>query len=907
MWTFGDDDSVSLYARAEAGTVTLEQIREAETRAQLNELYVRNGTVLVTSEEPARYLMAFKVSKPGGAAYQVHFAAEPGKRAAKDMVITGQQLAAMQTVGMEGVKHMLFGLVGGTFTHTESGMKLRVRRTSTWAGTETVAEVVVVQFERSEPSEVSPEQTGSIDSFMKVATGEAVPEAPAPSPPEQIDLSGFPAIVELLEASGLVKGAASTVTVAEEFMSAVFLNEVTGRGSVIRAAKRLDLLLQGKTTLRGGAGWRELRQAGLLAELGAATAGSMVRSQHFIQQPTMEETNKRPRAEEPQEAVSADSGSDSRSSEPEGSDSDLSDIDSDSDGPRKQRPKAKSAALPAPKKAATARPVKTPTPKTDLAAFVPRDGSLSALATARILFEESSVRGAAGCDELPDATSTAGREWRYEQRANDALGDLLQVIGRALVPTKPPKDEVELQQAAEEIYRAVRKAARSSGGGGGGGGPRGGGGDHGAGIGLGRSGDRSEEADLDRKPDPPMEAKVANAAVRAGTAAQLAAGIDNIKAAWHAAAEDPVQAMRNVSDPILRDELARAMVSNGKVYAPGEDLLRRRHLMPAVHEMRGKMLEPVIDALLECVDPDCAGVMHMSRETAQPLAEAALAGNFSWPAFSKASKAMLQDAAEPTGTVGEMAQTFVLIEAAWAAVLDGVYGVVKDKGLACLTKQLGATAKLQSKKLLPEQREVHQRKLLRWVSFVLDKYAEDTRAFRGGGLQRPSVAAAMGAFTDVYVHVQGTATMASELLKEWMPAQAQQKTQRGKKPPGSAGAKGDEQPVPEGAVAAAAKKKKTRRGKGGGKAAAAAESDGDAADEEVAPPTKKGGAGAPRWKDKPKLEKEAYQAAISSFRETFPEHCNWHMFSTCSRSDSECKFKHEVPPAFADWANKVGK
>jgi len=50
-----------------------------------------------------------------------------------------------------------------------------------------------------------------------------------------------------------------------------------------------------------------------------------------------------------------------------------------------------------------------------------------------------------------------------------------------------------------------------------------------------------------------------------------------------------------------------------------------------------------------------------------------------------------------------------------------------------LTKQLGATAKLQSKKLLPEQREVHQRKLLRWVSFVLDKYAEDTRAFRGGG------------------------------------------------------------------------------------------------------------------------------------------------------------------------------
>ena len=48
MWSLGHDDSdVSLYARAEGSLVTLEQIRGAKTRAQLNELYVMNGTMIV--------------------------------------------------------------------------------------------------------------------------------------------------------------------------------------------------------------------------------------------------------------------------------------------------------------------------------------------------------------------------------------------------------------------------------------------------------------------------------------------------------------------------------------------------------------------------------------------------------------------------------------------------------------------------------------------------------------------------------------------------------------------------------------------------------------------------------------------------------------------------------------------
>ena len=55
---------------------------------------MKNGTLLVTKDEPARYLVTHKVSKPGGAAHhEVHFAADPGKR-----LITHLQLGRNWTV-----------------------------------------------------------------------------------------------------------------------------------------------------------------------------------------------------------------------------------------------------------------------------------------------------------------------------------------------------------------------------------------------------------------------------------------------------------------------------------------------------------------------------------------------------------------------------------------------------------------------------------------------------------------------------------------------------------------------------------------------------------------------------------------------------------------------------------------
>ena len=65
--------------------------------------------------------------------------------------------------------------------------------------------------------------------------------------------------------------------------------------------------------------------------------------------------------------------------------------------------------------------------------FVTRCGTLSKIETARIIFEEEKL---ADVDPIPDDAAMAGREFRYESRANEALERLLGFIGTKMVPSK---------------------------------------------------------------------------------------------------------------------------------------------------------------------------------------------------------------------------------------------------------------------------------------------------------------------------------------------------------------------------------------------------------------------------------------------------------------------------------------
>ena len=56
----------------------------------------------------------------------------------------------------------------------------------------------------------------------------------------------------------------------------------------------------------------------------------------------------------------------------------------------------------------------------------------------------------------------AGREFRYEMRCDEALERLFTVIGKRMVPIKPPKDGRALERTAEDIYSAVGAAMCSA-------------------------------------------------------------------------------------------------------------------------------------------------------------------------------------------------------------------------------------------------------------------------------------------------------------------------------------------------------------------------------------------------------------------------------------------------------------
>ena len=224
--------------------------------SQLNELYVMNGTLIVTSDDPSRFLMAHKVTKPGGGSYLVHFAAEAGRRPTRD-VVPWQQLAAAER--LEGVLHMVFGVLGGTFTHIASGVKMKVLRTVADADGESISHAIGKQFDPNDPTREYEQQQGTIAGFLRGTQGETVPDAPAPPPPELIDLSGFPAVVELFDASSLMTGTGVEVSVAEEFMNAVFLtNAVIGRAAVIKRVVLMCFQLMQLSCLASGdsALWR---------------------------------------------------------------------------------------------------------------------------------------------------------------------------------------------------------------------------------------------------------------------------------------------------------------------------------------------------------------------------------------------------------------------------------------------------------------------------------------------------------------------------------------------------------------------------------------------------------------------------------------------------------------------------
>ena len=202
----------------------------------------------------------------------------------------------------------------------------------------------------------------------------------------------------------------------------------------------------------------------MVAGLDAKQAGAFLRQSWFIQQPTlvggMVKTAQKPPVDVDEEDNNDDDSSSGSGSEDE---DDLDDLDDRLVTPKTKRKRSLSDEPPAKTVKDKSKGSRRVSIDPDLLTLVPRCGTVSKMETARVIFEEETVRRLADADPIPDDSAIAGREFRYESRVNEALGRLLDLIGREMIPSKPPKDMKALQRTAEDIFSAVSAVVRGGG------------------------------------------------------------------------------------------------------------------------------------------------------------------------------------------------------------------------------------------------------------------------------------------------------------------------------------------------------------------------------------------------------------------------------------------------------------
>ena len=890
MWSY--DANVSFMARSNLSDATLEKMRAAATREQLNGMYIKNGTLMVL--DGGQVKLAHKVSQVGGkqAPFRVHFAAAPGKKQVQDTVVEVADLQIATSTGtLGGVEHLLFGYKDGAFRGTDGGYLHVVDAVPALAGADAFTGMSVVQWGigESRPALSTASELG-LSEFLTKFLGASLDPRPERDVTVIINLREMPKLRSVMHASKLLQGEnfeEAELSTMELFVSAVFETEVSGKVKVTSATAQLEGLLAGKTALRGGAGWAEGKAMGIVSGFGAAQAGRYLRSAWFIQQPKLGAPTKKRAAAEDMEALDVSGDDDDSESEDSGDElPDEQGVDSDDGDATPKRTSKKRMVPPQISAGKHAKVLKC----ANLLALVPRCGSMTKMQTARVIFEEARVRTLADCEDIPSDAAMAGREFRYESRCDEALERLFNVIGKRMLPIKPPKDGRALERTAEDIYSAVGAAMRGA--------------PSGAAQRSGQAATSFDVDDSERKPEKAQGLKESRSALSSDVAERLYADRAAIDKAWTDSSRDPSTAMRLVTDPGLRDDLARAMSSNGNVYAPGEQAVAKRNVPPSVHKMRESMLARVAVSLRACAGSDMSCEMHMSDDAALPLAESALAGNFKWATFATASKAMRKSAAAKTGSVLEIAQTFELLEAAWAAVLEMVYCVPNDAGIRELRQLLGSTAQTQSAKLADEQQVRHSKGLVVWMERVMEHFGEATRAFRKGGDVRPTIQASKAAFEQMYTNLASLSAMAPQMA-EWFPKQKQQQQQQQRPPKGSPGRAVEVEPGAGTSAGAKRRRAKKEKGKQNGKApkgalaltGKAAESGTDSEGETDAP----AGKGEPgHWEDRPKMDADQWAKVMASFRKTYPDACSWHHLGRCKFTDT-CKKSHKKAIGFDNW------
>ena len=143
----------------------------------------------------------------------------------------------------------------------------------------------------------------------------------------------------------------------------------------------------------------------------------------------------------------------------------------------------------------------------------------------------------------------------------------------------------------------------------------------------------------------------------------------------------------------IRADLARAIGSNGRVDAAGEQCYTRTSIPRSTQRMAAALAESVQTALRAVTAGDESGLQYLSPAAAFRLAHSALVGEFKVAEFAKEMKLALNVASKGMCALDELRETWRLIKSALLAVGMALYGMSHcDEGVMQVDARINATA-----------------------------------------------------------------------------------------------------------------------------------------------------------------------------------------------------------------------
>lgn len=739
--------------------------------------------------------------------------------------------------------------------------------------------------------------------------------------PHVASWANFPNLADLARAADVFQSAEPVLSWAdaEEFLSAALNMPVSGRPAVLGAAARLDSRLATQTSVRTAVAAavdaaRETHIELTMKDKGAIVAAQGVpaadtspaaRPQPAPAAAALAAPAARPARDAPGEPEAEEQGDDSESSG--SSESYETDTESASDRPARKRKRKRGRHDKRKKKrkrkkskpsrkehrrhrqGAPSSAHETFSPGADLAKLTP--AGMRASQVAKVLFSNPTLSKAAQYDECEPESGDDG-EGVAQRRTAFAVRRLTAMYGTSWIPDEPVASAADLRNVREHAAHLV--ASRGAGTMvASGSGAQLAQGCHGAGPSSNQG--RPIDVDADDR-----TVTLSTGAAPLASEQQVGAVLPDVVERLHAhgaqlaytPGEDVGAGIRSAPEN-LRTDLARAVGSNGKVDATGERKSTRCTMPSVVMRMYSTLVEEVHEALRMLPTEDESGSQHMSMKAARKLAEASVWGYFHVSDYIKEVGRTFSSRNSPkSGSLEELQHAWRYIREALLTTASALYDMkATDAGVTKVDARLGSV--VNSLRL-----DVYDVRV--WLGRVLESWERAVARFRRGRPEVPSFAECIAAHEEFFRLLSFTASMSlrSESGRrdkrntrsrgeEGGGGSSRSRSRRGRVDKSSDEDDGDSSDKPKTASRGSRgskphKSKRSSLGRGSG-------GDGKA---------KKTSTAASAWPDKPRMSAEQFEAFKTEVREKCGDSCNFFLVTSCKRED--CKYSHDIPPAFLE-------